>query len=210
MDVTRANFESVLKGLDEDLKSSSFLAIDTEFTGLEDDVRSTGLDTPAERYHKLREGSMKFLVVQFGLSIFTYDNEAKHYTYKTYNFYVFPSTKTLPGIPDPKFLSQASSIGFLVAQGFDFNKLFKEGIPYLTLSGEEKMRAKLDEKLKQQESLATTPNNRHVAIPNDQKEFMQSIFSKIETFMAGEEEDLVLEDCNAFQRKLIFSHGRAK
>ena len=58
---------------------------------------------------------------------------------------------------------------------FWINKILVSGIPYLTLSGEEKMRAKLDEKLKQQESLATTPNNRHVAIPNDQKEFMQSI-----------------------------------
>ena len=118
----------MLKNLDDDLEKSTFLAIDTEFTGLEDDVRLSALDTPEERYTKLREGSLRFLVIQFGLSIFTYDAKAKHYMYKTYNFYIFPSTKSIPGSPDPKFLSQASSIGFLVAQGFDFNKLFKEGI----------------------------------------------------------------------------------
>lgn len=123
----KLDFETVLKGLDDDLKNSTFLAIDTEFTGLEDDVRLSALDTPSERYNKIREGSMRFMVVQLGLSIFTFDKKAKQYVYKTYNFYIFPSNKPLSGSPDPKFLSQASSIAFLVAQGFDFNKLFKKG-----------------------------------------------------------------------------------
>lgn len=103
------------------------MSIDTEFTGLEDDVRLSALDTPSERYQKIREGSVRFLVIQFGLSIFTYDKKTKQYMYKTYNFYIFPSTKSLPGSPDPRFLCQASSIGFLIAQGFDFNKLFQKG-----------------------------------------------------------------------------------
>jgi len=211
MDVTKDNFHSVLKNLDDDLEKSTFLAIDTEFTGLEDDVRLSALDTPEERYTKLREGSLRFLVIQFGLSIFTYDAKAKHYMYKTYNFYIFPSTKSIPGSPDPKFLSQASSIGFLVAQGFDFNKLFKEGITYLSISGEEKMKAKVEERLKQRESVSNTPNNQQpTTIPTEQKDFMENIFSRIESFLESGEENLTVEDCSAFQRKLIFSHGRAK
>ena len=33
----------------------------------------------------------------------------------------------MSGVPDPKFLSQASSISFLSNNGFDFNKLFRQG-----------------------------------------------------------------------------------
>lgn len=48
-------------------------------------------------------------------------------------------------------MCQASSISFLVNQGFDFNKLFKYGIPYLTKDEEEKLNKKLEEKQKARE-----------------------------------------------------------
>jgi hypothetical protein len=35
------------------------------------------------------------------------------------------------GLCDKKFMSQASSLSFLANQGFDFNKLIKEGKKYL-------------------------------------------------------------------------------
>lgn len=43
-------------------------------------------------------------------------------------------------------MCQASSIAFLANQGFDFNKLFKFGISYLTKAEEEKLKRKLEEK----------------------------------------------------------------
>ena len=48
-------------------------------------------------------------------------------------------------------MCQASSISFLVNQGFDFNKLFKLGIPYLTQVEEDKLNKKLVEKQKMKE-----------------------------------------------------------
>lgn len=41
-------------------------------------------------------------------------------------------------------MCQASSISFLITQGFDFNKLFNLGIPYLTTSEEEKLLKRLE------------------------------------------------------------------
>lgn len=71
---------------------------------------------------------MQFLIVQFGLSTYKYDKSSKKIIYKTYNFYVFPTTNSrLSGSQDLKFLSQASSISFLASHGFDFNKVFREG-----------------------------------------------------------------------------------
>ena len=48
-------------------------------------------------------------------------------------------------------MCQTSCISFLASQGFDFNKLFKFGIPYLTASEEEKLVKRLEEKQKLRE-----------------------------------------------------------
>lgn len=123
------DFESVLDGLKEDIQESTFLTIDTEFTGLDDGTsKCSGMDTPAERYKKVKQSSMQFLIVQFGLSAFKCDKSSNRIIYKTYNFYTFPNVSPRSsGSQDLKFLCQASSISFLSSHGFDFNKLFREG-----------------------------------------------------------------------------------
>lgn len=45
-------------------------------------------------------------------------------------------------------MCQASSIVFLANEGFDFNKLFKEGIPYLTKDEEEKLNKRIVDRQK--------------------------------------------------------------
>lgn len=72
------------------------------------------------------------------------------YNHQSYNFYVFPRGNNRLA-PDCRFMCQASSIMFLSSQGFDFNKLFKSGIPYLTTTEEEKMVKRLDERRKVRE-----------------------------------------------------------
>ena len=69
------DFQEVLLELDKVLENASFLCIDGEFTGLNCGPDATAFDTPAQYYTKLRSGSMNFLLVQFGLSVFTFDKE---------------------------------------------------------------------------------------------------------------------------------------
>lgn len=61
--------------LDEILKNATFLCIDGEFTGLNSGPDAGVFDTPAQYYAKLRTGSMDFLLIQFGLSVFTFNQE---------------------------------------------------------------------------------------------------------------------------------------
>lgn len=68
-----SDFKEVLEELDDVLESATFLAIDGEFTGLNSGPDTTIFDTPAQYYAKLRKGSMNFLLVQLGLSVFSYD-----------------------------------------------------------------------------------------------------------------------------------------
>ena len=57
----------------KDIEDATFLCIDGEFTGLNNGYNVNTFDTPADSYNKIRSGSMDFLFIQFGLSIFTRD-----------------------------------------------------------------------------------------------------------------------------------------
>lgn len=69
------DFQEVLKELEGVLENASFICIDGEFTGLNSGPDASALDTPAQYYCKIRAGSMDFILVQFGLAVFTYNQE---------------------------------------------------------------------------------------------------------------------------------------
>lgn len=75
------DFQEVLAELDDILKNASFLGIDGEFTGLNSGPDAGAFDTPAQYYAKLRAGSMDFLLIQFGLSVFTFNKETNKYVF---------------------------------------------------------------------------------------------------------------------------------
>ncbi|XP_070580001.1 poly(A)-specific ribonuclease PARN-like [Ptychodera flava] len=221
MDVTRSNFKECLQMVTSLIKESSFLAIDGEFTGLNTAINLHAFDTPQERYGKLLKGSLDFLLIQFGLCVFTYESEKSRYIAHPFNFYIFP-TPLNRHAPDKRFLCQSSSLDFLISHGFDFNKLFKEGIPYLAPHDEQNMRELLHQKhsmadddsnthLASPSIISPTPRPTMIAIPEDQKNFIDNISQKIEDFLKdNERETLQLEPCNAFLRKLIYQTVKSK
>ncbi|XP_077843229.1 poly(A)-specific ribonuclease PARN isoform X6 [Macaca mulatta] len=154
---------------------------------------TNGFDTPEERYQKLKKHSMDFLLFQFGLCTFKYD---------------YTDSKSSP---DVKFVCQSSSIDFLASQGFDFNKVFRNGIPYLNQEEERQLREQYDEKRSQANGAGAlsyvSPNTSKcpVTIPEDQKKFIDQVVEKIEDLLQSEEnKNLDLEPCTGFQRKLIY------
>ena len=52
----------------------------------------------------------------------------------------------------------------------------------------------------------STPNFGTTAIPEEQKDFMNGIFEKVEKWLknAKPDEKLMLDSCNPFQRRLIY------
>lgn len=106
------------------VKKADFLVIDTEFTGIINGRDVSMFDTPEEYYKCTQKGSSEFLLIQFGLCAFHWNHKEKHYMNDAYNFYLFP--RGSPG-PDRMFMCQSSSLDFLASQGFDFNKLIKDG-----------------------------------------------------------------------------------
>ncbi|KAM9012698.1 poly(A)-specific ribonuclease PARN isoform 1-T1 [Ara ararauna] len=214
MEVTRSNFKDNLNKVYEAIEESDFLAIDGEFSGISDgpsvSALTNGFDTPEERYQKLKKHSMDFLLFQFGLCTFKYDHTEEKYIMKSFNFYIFPKPFNRSS-PDVKFVCQSSSIDFLANQGFDFNKVFRNGIPYLNQEEERQLREQYDEKRSQANGAGSlsyiSPNATKcpVTIPEDQKKFIEKVVEQIEDLLKNEEnESLELEPCTGFQRKLIY------
>ncbi|XP_063082641.1 poly(A)-specific ribonuclease PARN isoform X2 [Cavia porcellus] len=134
----------------------------------------------------------------------------RRYIMKSFNFYVFPKPLNRSS-PDVKFVCQSSSIDFLASQGFDFNKVFRNGIPYLNQEEERQLREQYDEKRSQANGAGAlayvSPNTSKcpVTIPEDQKKFIDQVVEKIEDLLQSEaNKTLDLEPCTGFQRKLIY------
>lgn len=90
-----------------------------------------------------------------------------------YNFYIFrrPVNRN---VPDVRFMCQSSSIEFLSSQGFDFNKLFKEGISYLNINEEQKYRQNLQDSEKLRANSSNAPQD-IIPISNEDKPFIDKI-----------------------------------
>uniref|UniRef100_A0A7S4NP27 Poly(A)-specific ribonuclease PARN n=1 Tax=Guillardia theta TaxID=55529 RepID=A0A7S4NP27_GUITH len=197
MDVTTENFEEVLREIKPLIDECDFLAIDCEFTGL-DEAPATAVGTlqsvgagmtkyagmTAEeelqsRYEKIK-ASTTFLVVQVGICVFTWNAQKRSFIATPYNFYTFP--REFKGL-DRRFLCQAKCMSFLSSNCMDFNKLIKSGISYLNKQEEEFVRR---------------------GISSKETEFVATIRATIAEFLADETRSiLMLPQCDSYRRMLI-------
>uniref|UniRef100_A0A665SYZ1 Poly(A)-specific ribonuclease PARN n=1 Tax=Echeneis naucrates TaxID=173247 RepID=A0A665SYZ1_ECHNA len=214
MEVTRKNYKDSLNTVYSAIEEADFLAIDGEFSGISDgpnvSALTNGLDTPEERYTKLKKHSMDFLLFQFGLCTFKYDQAKSKYITKPFNFYIFPKPFNRTS-PDIKFICQSSSIDFLASQGFDFNKVFCHGIPYLNQDEEAQLREQTEERRNQHANGGGTPSyispsssKSPANVPEEHKDFINRVIEKVEALFSNSEKTLDLEPCTGFQRKLIY------
>uniref|UniRef100_A0A0L8HVV5 Poly(A)-specific ribonuclease PARN n=1 Tax=Octopus bimaculoides TaxID=37653 RepID=A0A0L8HVV5_OCTBM len=214
---TGANFYECIDLIQKSIEESDFVAIDGEFTGLDhpDHGQPQPFDTPAERYQKLSKGSVEFLLLQFGLCTFKLNPETQQYETNPFNFYIFPKPFKKES-PDQRFLCQSSSIDFLASQGFDFNKVFREGIPYLTPDNEQTLRECLEQKRQLisqhgSSSYFSPLEQKDLEIPADQKVFVDTVCESVQTFVDNSKETVLdLPPCNGFQRKLLYQTLRNK
>ncbi|XP_041348431.1 poly(A)-specific ribonuclease PNLDC1-like [Gigantopelta aegis] len=133
-EVIKSNFESYLPSITDVVKKAEFVAIDTEFTGLQlnEQNKPSLFDGSEERYRKLKNCVSQFLVCQIGISAFVKEADNKYLAY-TFNFPLFPTSF---GPVDVRFQCQASSLKFLCQFKFDFQKFIYEGVSYMNESQE--------------------------------------------------------------------------
>ncbi|XP_057295742.1 poly(A)-specific ribonuclease PNLDC1-like [Hydractinia symbiolongicarpus] len=140
-DVTKQNFEQLFPAIKEAIQNASFVAIDSEFTGLSTSIlyEPTLFDTAESRYEKLKKSLAQFTICQFGISAFVSDGTGKNrYSAHTYNFFICPQSF---GPINPRFSCQASAIEFLTLHNFDFNKFMRDGISFINKDQEKSLRS---------------------------------------------------------------------
>ncbi|XP_075973238.1 poly(A)-specific ribonuclease PARN-like [Anticarsia gemmatalis] len=198
MEVVRKNFKEALPLVKESIDKADFLAIDAEFTGLINGRDVSVFDLPEDCYIRSLAGCSEFLLIQFGLCAFYWDEKRNHYMNDAYNFYLFPRGR--PG-PERMFMCQSSSLDFLASNGFDFNKLIKEGISYMTEPTETRLRETLTEK---QQNYSKEKELRK--IPDENKEQIEEICERVKNFVKDAEgdKDMEITGVNAFIRMLLF------
>uniref|UniRef100_A0A8D8JKF0 Poly(A)-specific ribonuclease PARN n=2 Tax=Culex pipiens TaxID=7175 RepID=A0A8D8JKF0_CULPI len=213
MEITSKNFTDQLASIRQTIRDASFFAMDTEFTGLTSDRNVFPFDTPEEVYLKTVENSINFIVIQLGLAAFRVDPESGAVSYKCYNFYCFPKGRV------HVFACQGESMRFLADHGFDFNKLFREGLSYCGEADEERMRADLKERQEQRAAALEAEEGEEangsdvvnmVPVPATEEKLMAEIEERIGVFLGSEDKDFTITNCNGFQRKLVYQMIEAK
>lgn len=187
MDVTKTNFAKCVDSVEALLPDADFISIDCEFTGLFTTISNDYLDTFEQFYTKARQNICQFQIVQLGLSIFKASSKTgDQFDCNSFNFYIFPKECSLLDRQDKEryFLSQASSLSFLAENGFDFNKLIRDGISYLNFSQARLVSERMAERRKD------GPNNRNDRIVNISeldKVFVADVMKQITEFAADTE-----------------------
>jgi len=219
MDVTKNNFKEAYCMLEKSLPNADFVSIDAEFSGLST-IKGPrySYNTLEENYLKTKKGSEHFLILQYGICLFTWNEENNRYTAFPFTFNVYPRPYKRY-FNDVMFMVQSSCLDFLSQNNFDFNKLFYESISFVHPSTEKKVKDKYDNATKiinkkdsrasaneEKPAIQAVPKEESkVFIPKDKREFMGKIITMVEEFVVDcAKSSLDLPTCNPFERKLIY------
>lgn len=203
MDVTRSNLCHTLPLIEHAVANCDFVSIDEEFSGLRKGRGGHMFDLQSERYRKMRDASTGYSIIQFGMTCFRRTDRRQDgqqvFQYQSFNIFIFPyKVQGLPRHLERNVEMQASAVSFLRSHGFDFNRLFDEGISYLTLKEETECQQALLENDQR--------TNQYVAVvPDELRDFVNETVNQVDSFLEEEEDQrLDLPPCTAFKRKLVY------
>ncbi|CAO3663714.1 unnamed protein product [Umbelopsis ramanniana] len=195
MEVLRSTFLEKLPEVKSAIDNAAYIAIDTELTGLSRPINSyRTTDDVAARYEKVSQSSREFSIIQFGLACFTWDTESQAYIAKPFNFYIFPNGE--PREAGERFFTcSSSSLTFLMECNFDFNKMVKEGISYLTD----------DEAASYLERINVARVKEDIVIDDQNRSFFEATRAAIDEWLQTQATKTIsIETPNSYLKRLVY------
>ncbi|KAA8907339.1 CAF1 family ribonuclease-domain-containing protein [Sphaerosporella brunnea] len=214
MEVTREDFEKndgqMLKDIIQAIKEAQFVAIDLEFSGVPRQANKPVGRKPnvAERYQLLKEGAERYQVLQLGICIVHFDAPTRTYVCRPYTLPVCPTTDSKWNM-EREYTFQASAIKFLSDNNFNFNLLFRHGVPYLSHDEEKIVRAR--------EKIALEGLMEDIHVEESQKAFLKEVVNELQAWIddPNPEYDFVNitgpgNEINGYQKRLVHQVVRSK
>lgn len=129
VEVSADNFSEVWPFMLRAIKKSSFVAVDTELSGIGDKKCSSAQDIE-DRYVYLREVAQTRAILSLGISCFRLKKPKSKEQEKQIKLTIKVHIYNIVVLCTENYLVEPGSLKFLVEHGFNFNKQYGQGVPY--------------------------------------------------------------------------------